>query len=158
MKHFDKIKWLEYKNNKLEEKEEIEMENHLYSCDSCMEIFLSTIGDEEVQIAEDYIPVNFTENIMASIKNVKPMVKPKKKKKVINDFFLYYAAVASVAIVLTAGGFFGNMVDSVPKIGISIENSKNQIRADSVFNLSETITNKTSDFINNFGTNKIKED
>src|SRR5699024_4534560 len=109
-----------------------------------------------------YIPEDFTENVKAGIKNVRPMIKAKKKKKkkkkIINDYFLYYGAVASVAIILTAGGFFGNMVESVPKISIGLEEKESKVKTNTIFNISESITSKTSDFINNFEIKKIKED
>lgn len=160
MKHFNKGQWLAYKNNELSLEEKIEMEDHLYTCDKCMEIFLGSIGEEEIEAAQLYIPEDFTENVKASIKNVRPMIKAKKKKKkkIINDYFLYYGAVASVAIILTAGGFFGNMVESVPKISIGLEEKESKVKTNTIFNISESITSKTSDFINNFEIKKIKED
>ncbi len=157
MKHFQEDKWLEYKNENLKESERIEMEDHLYNCDKCMEIFLSTIEEEEITGAGAYISIDFTENIMRKVAKA-VLTKERKKKRLINDFFLYYAAVASVAIILTAGGLFGKMVETVPKISLSIDKEENQIKPETIYNISEAITGKTSDFINNFGTKKIKED
>ena len=50
------------------------------------------------------------------------------------------------------------MVETVPKISLSIDKEENQIKPETIYNISEAITGKTSDFINNFGTKKIKED
>ncbi len=160
MKHFANNQWLAYKNQQITLEEKIEMEEHLYGCDQCMEIFLATIGDEELKEAEDMIKEDFTQRTMASLEKVKTLPRPRnrRKKRLINDYFLYYGAVASVAIILTAGGFFGTMVDSVPKISMKMERQERKLKPDTMFNISEALTNKTSDFINNFEIKKIKED
>lgn len=160
MKHFVKDQWLAYKNQQITLEEKIEMEEHLYGCDQCMEIFLATIGDEEIKEAEDVIKEDFTQRTMARLEKTRSLSRPRKRreKKVINDYFLYYGAVASVAIILTAGGFFGTMVDSVPKISMKMEKEEIRFKTDTMFNISEALTNKTSDFINNFEIKKTKED
>ena len=151
MRHYDKLQWIKYKKNQVEPREKEEMEDHLYTCDKCMDVFLSTIEEDEIEEASYSISEDFTENIMKKISNISLMERPRKKKRVINDFFLYYGAVAAVAIILTAGGVFGGLVDSVPKLSFGIEDNDNKLKTSAIFNLSESITNRTSDFINNFG-------
>jgi len=161
MKHFHLDEWLLYKNKLLSEEKQIEMENHLYTCDSCMDIFLSLINDDEIDKAATIVPENFTENILKNIGKIKPIRTKKSTKKGYrksSDFFLYYAAVASVAIILTAGGVFGKMVDLVPQISVNMSKKESQVKVDTIYNFSESITNRTSQFINNFGIKEEKED
>lgn len=154
MKHFEDVEWILYKNDLISEKRQIEMEDHLYTCDKCMENFLSLTIEKEVKGAADLIPKDFTENVLDLIKDMTPKEKKKNLRKQIekpfNDLFLYYTAAALVAIVLTGGGLFGKMVDSVPNINtvISIEESK--IKTDTIYNLSGKIADMTSTFVNNF--------
>jgi len=157
MKHYDYVEWVLYKKELLDDEIYNEMEEHLFLCDTCMEIFLSLIDEAEIEKVGDILPTDFTDKAMNNIKNIIPM-KKRTKKKVSNDFFIYYAAVASVAIILTAGGFFEKMLDTVPYISANISSQENNIKRDTIYNFSEKITSKTSSFINDFGTIKNKED
>lgn len=157
MKHYDYVEWVLYKNKLLDDEIYNEMEEHLFLCESCMEIFLQLIDEEELEKVGNLVPIDFTNKVMNNIKDISPM-KKRTKKKVSNDFFIYYAAVASVAIILTAGGFFEKMVETVPYISANISLQENNIKRDTIYNFSEIITSKTSKFINNFGIVKNKED
>jgi hypothetical protein len=155
MKHYDYIEWVLYKNNLLDSKIHEEMEEHLLLCDECMDIFLSLIDESEIEKAGNLVARNFTNQVMDNIKNIRPIKKTVKKKiKASNDFFIYYTAVASVAIILTASGFFTKVVDTVPQITANISLQDKRIRSNAIYDFSEKITNKTSLFINNFNRNK----
>lgn len=159
MKHYDHVEWILYKNNLLDDKIYEEMEEHLYLCDDCMEIFLSLIGEEEINQAGSIVSEDFTDKVMDNLKNISPLKKKTKEKpKVTNDFFIYYTAVASVTIILTAGGFFGKLVDSVPRITANISVQESKIMTNAIYNFSEKITNKTAIFVNDFQFSKNKED
>ncbi len=139
MKHYDYVDWVLYKKDLLDTGIKEEMEDHLYGCDQCMEIFLSLIDQEEIKVAQSYGPKNFNKKVLRKIKTSS-----------FKDFFIYYAAVASVAIILTASGSFGKIVGMVPQIDKTIKESTVKYQANIVYSFSETITNKTSDFINDF--------
>lgn len=159
MKHYDQVEWSLYKNNLLDEKIYEAMEEHLYECDQCLDTFLSLIDENEIEEAGKVISVDFTDNLMMSIKNIRPITKKiKRKSKLPKDFFIYYTAVASVTILLTAGGVFGKLVESVPQISTNINIQEEKIANNPIYNLSEDITNKTSNFINDFQISKNKEE
>lgn len=162
MKHYDYVEWALYKNNLLDRKLHEEMEEHLYLCDECMEIFLSLIDEDEIKKAEDLISEEFTLQVMDNIKNISPMRRPVKEKgnhKSSKDFFLYYVAVASVAVILTAGGAFGKIIDTVAQINTNISFNDSKLQTNKVYDFSETIVNRTSKFINEFELrNKTRED
>lgn len=146
MKHYDYIEWLLYKNKILPEEKLNEMEQHLFNCDTCLEIFLSLIAEEEVESAGKFITKDFTSNVIKNIPKLK-IVKPKgkQKKKIFNYQFGYYVAVASVTIILTLGGFYTDLVDTVPKLSSSIivlDEHKNIIA-----NFSDSIVDSTSSFL-----------
>lgn len=159
VKHYDQVEWSLYKNNLLDNKIYEEMQEHLYECDECMDIFISLIDEKEIEKASNIVPEDFTDNLMISIKNITPINKKiKRKSKLPQDFFIYYTAVASVTIILTAGGVFGKLVDSVPGITASINIQEEKTIKNPVYDFSETITKKTSSFINDFQVSKNKED
>ncbi|HZK33139.1 MAG TPA: hypothetical protein VFC60_01445 [Tissierellaceae bacterium] len=159
MKHYDYVEWVLYKKNLLNKKTYNEMEEHLFQCDICMDIFLSLIDEEEIENAKFFIPADFNKNLMNKIENITPIkqiTKKNKKKqaKFPKDFFLYYTATAAVAILLTAGGIFNTMVDNVPRT-INIENSK--LDTSKIYNFTEKISQETSNFIYNFSFIKDEE-
>ena len=159
MKHYDPVEWVLYKKNLLDDRIYEEMQDHLYLCDDCMETFLSLIDEEEISQAELIVAEDFTDKLMDGLGNIRPLKKKTKKKtKINNDFFIYYTAVASVAIILTAGGFFGGLVDSVPEITVNIPIQENRVKTNAIYELSEKITNRTAMFVNNFQFSKNKED
>ncbi len=156
MKHYDYIEWLLYKNKMLPEEKINEMEQHLFNCDTCMEIFLSLIDEEEVEGAGEFISEDFTSNVIKNIPKLKIVKsKVKQKKKIFNYQFGYYVAVASVTIILTLGGFYTDLVDTVPKISesiIVIDKHPNIIA-----NFSDSIVDSTSSFLFSIENNDINK-
>lgn len=152
MTHFSKEEWILYKKNLLSEEDSIKMEDHLYTCDTCMDTFLSLIDSKDLDFAGEIIPSDFTQSVMEKTEGVTPIFKarnkPIKKKKMMENIFMYYIAVASVVLVLTAGGVFTKMAE------IPIENIKFDTTTpkgvEDIYGLTEKITNKTNSFIYNF--------
>ncbi len=146
MKHYDYVEWLLYKTKSLPIKKLDEMEEHLYNCDICMDIFLSLIGEEEVELASEIVAENFASDLMNSIsKNKIKAIEAKMTKRPFNYQFMYYVAVASVTIFLTMGGFYTGLVDAVPKISesiYSVEEGPNHIG-----NFSDRIVSSTSNLL-----------
>lgn len=146
MKHYDYIEWLLYKNDMLTREKSEEMEQHLYGCNTCMEIFLSLIDEKEEKKAREIISGDFTSEVISDISKVKQR-KPKSKqaKRAFNYQFGYYAAVASVTIILTLGGLYVDLVDAVPKISASIELTENY--SNKISDFSNKIVNSASNFL-----------
>lgn len=146
MRHYDYVEWLLYKTKSLSSEKLDEMEEHLYNCDICMDIFLSLIDEEELEFTGEIIPENFTSNIMEKISKDKvKSIETKNNRKPFNYQFMYYVAVASVTIFLTLGGFYTNLVDAVPKISQSLETPKE--RENYIGKFSERIVNSTSNLL-----------
>lgn len=146
MKHYDYVEWLFYKKNMFAIEKQDEMEEHLFNCDECMEIFLSLIDEEEINEASNIVPEDFNKNIMMKISNTK-VKKIVATKKPVKYPFGYFVAVASVTIVLTLGGFYTNLVDAVPNISASVNMLEKHDKPNRIFNFSERIVNGTSKFI-----------
>lgn len=146
MKHYDYIEWLLYKNKMLPKEKLDEMEQHLYNCNTCMEIFLSLIDEEEVEDAGKIISDDFTAKIIKNIPKLKTVKsKVKQRRKILNYQFGYYVAVASVTIILTLGGFYTDLVDAVPKLSASIKVLDEHPNI--IANFSDSIVGSTSSFL-----------
>lgn len=159
MKHYEYIEWLFYKNGMLSEEKSEEMEQHLYNCNTCMEIFLSLIDEKEEDEAGQFIPDDFTSKIIENIPKVKhSKTKSKQAKKAFYYQFGYYAAVASVTVILTLGGFYVDLVDAVPKLAASEQTAVKH--SNRIADFSDSIVNSTSSFlfsIENIDLNRRKE-
>jgi hypothetical protein len=121
-----------------------------------MEIFLSLVDEKEVESAGRLITEAFTSNVINNIPKLKIVKsKVKQKKKIFNYQFGYYVAVASVTIILTFGGFYTDLVDTVPKISesiIVIDKHPNIIA-----NFSDSIVDSTSSFLFSIENNDINK-
>lgn len=156
MRHYDEVEWKLYKKDILNEQMHREMEEHLFHCDDCRDIFLSLIDDEEIEKAGTFISNDFQENLMKNIQKIKYATIPidrdkyKKKKKFYNEMLLYYTAVASVAIFLTGAGVFNSVVDKIPDISRTIEKEKVAIETNKINEFSKSVLNITSNFAEGF--------
>ena len=159
MKHYDYVEWLLYKTKSLPDEKLDEMEEHLYNCNLCMDIFLSLISEDELDLASQIVTDNFTSNVVNKIsKNKLKKIEPKDNKKGFNYQFMYYVAVASVTIFLTIGGFYTNLVDAVPKITNSLETIEKR-RPNHIAKFSDEIVNATSNLLLSIeNINQFKED
>ena len=160
MKHYDHIEWILYKKKLFPEEKMLKMEEHLYSCDRCLETFLSLVDNEEIDKANKDLSIDFTDQIMAKIENIYHMPKPKNNKanKKYREIFIYYTAVAAVTLVLTMGGIFTRLVDTLPQVAQSTTTVEAIEIPNIVADVSGRIVNKTADFINNFEVTNIEED
>lgn len=61
--HYTRDEWIRYRENSLPDPVRRRMEEHLAACDHCFEIYLSCIGDEEVELAEVFLPRDFAVRI-----------------------------------------------------------------------------------------------
>lgn len=163
MKRYDTVEWILYKKEMLHEHIKTEMEDHLLECDSCMDLFLSLISEKDINNAGELISDDFNENLMKDIVKAIPLnkhisnkvkEKNKKKTKIYNEILLYYTAVASVAIFLTATGFFNRVVEKVPEISSNIHHEKLSINTYKINEFSKSITKATANFTNSIKFNK----
>ena len=160
MKHYDYLEWVFYKEKVLSKEKFKEMEEHLYECNECMDIFLSLIDSKEIDGAEKTIPHDFTNKVMKDIQKVKFKPKAKVQKNTISfkNVFGYYAAAAAVAIILTWGGFYSGLVDVLPQVAKETA-QKNRFDTPSIVSsFTEKIVNKTSNFVNDFQISSGKEE
>ena len=154
MKHYDYVEWLLYKNKFMPEEKADEMEQHLYGCSTCMEIFLSLIDEKEEKAAGEILSEGFTADVVGRLSRIKT-VKPKanQKKRTFNYQLGLYAAVASVTIILTFGGFYTSLVDTVPKLSVSVHMTKEYTNI--IADFSEGIVSGTSNLLSGIENNDM---
>ncbi len=152
MSHYEDVEWNLYKKKVISKEKSRKMEEHLYSCNECMNTFLSLINNEEVYKAEKILSEDFTSSVINSIQRESYRLKSRGRNynERFKNIFGYYVAVAAVTIILTWGGFYSGIVEVLPQITKSTVTANFSNKTNIVSNVSEKIVNKTSIFINDF--------
>ncbi|WP_421383046.1 hypothetical protein ACOJQI_02030 [Bacillus salacetis] len=139
MKHVSYEEWLKYVENELSEKVREKYEEHLYSCDDCMEIYLTALEASETSFpgfSEDH----FTDSIIADIQRYKEPVEPDagKKQKFYQRAAFHYLIAAAMTILLMYTGVFQQLIGFTEEFERSSRPS-----------ITNELMNKTTNFIEN---------
>lgn len=114
MMHYSEQEWMKYVKNELDKDVREEYENHLYSCDQCLESYFMAVEAEEAELPMISNETDFTNSIMSQIADIKvePLQKAqnpqlgKKKKSIYQSAFFHYSIAAAVTILLMTTGVF----------------------------------------------------
>ena len=114
--HFSPDEWQDYKRKTIEPELVAEIEAHLALCEDCREYFLRLIDETDIKVAQDKIPLDFTDALINRINQPAPAVipikiKPGKRKLNRRDIFAYYVTAAAITLALMSGGVFDSMVE-----------------------------------------------
>ncbi len=111
MNHYNQETWLAYLNNELPENQHEEIENHLYSCDHCLEHYMQLLDDTAVDFPESQADNTFTEEILRQLP-----FESKKKRTFTQHPLFHYGVAAAVTVVLMSSGFFQNLTGVVTTV------------------------------------------
>lgn len=151
MKHYTYDEWLQYVRNEITGKTREEFENHLYTCDKCLEVYLHAVTANESSLPILSNETSFTDAVMAEVSkkqdmvfDTKPMVpdtkldeqKSNKKKPFYKQAAFHYLLAAAATILLTFTGAF----QSLATYANSLETKQTQEKRPS---MTEGMMNKT---------------
>lgn len=114
MSHYSSDKWLQFIGHKLDAVQYKMMENHLYQCDECLELYTELIENE---IAENVVSASdaFIEEVIQKVITQDPG----KKNAVLSAQISYqkltflYSIAAVITIILYASGIFQIFTDAL---------------------------------------------
>lgn len=110
MKHYSYEQWTKYVKNELDGEDRILYEDHLYTCDQCLEVYLTAIEAEELPDIID--GTAFTDNIMAqlpienNIQDTNNETFPRKATAFYKKTIFHYGVAAAMTLLLMSTGFF----------------------------------------------------
>lgn len=113
--HYDLVELKLYKEGLLEDNLSMEIEEHLFSCNACMDEYLSLIDEVEITLAGEKLSQDFTLNLMGEIDNFSKVTTidgARKKKNKLKNLMLKYTIAASITVVLTASGAFSQPIQT----------------------------------------------
>ncbi|MFT4414616.1 hypothetical protein ACLM5H_12225 [Fredinandcohnia humi] len=114
MMHFSSKEWELYVNDKLIESKREELENHLLSCDQCLEIYMKVINTQ-LEDLPDIQNNSFTEETITKL----PPKKQKRKNSFLQSPIFHYGVAAVITFTLMTSGFFQSISGIVTTVEAS---------------------------------------
>ena len=142
MKHYSEQEWMKYVENELDKDVREVYENHLYSCDQCLDIYLQAVAEVETELPVITNEADFTDLVMAQISESKvPKIQDVKEiRKTSKRFYqaaiFHYSIAAAMTILLMSTGVF----QSITKYTENVQNPSFQEKRTS---MTEGIVDKT---------------
>lgn len=107
MGHYSEEEWLRYKKRELAATVCREMEEHLASCEQCLQVFLSLLDQAEIEAKGKLLSPGFTAEVLKKV----GMRGKRTAKEKLADTFIYYAAAACLTLILVSSGVFHSFVE-----------------------------------------------
>lgn len=117
--HISLEHWLRYVNNDLDERTREQYEAHLYSCDQCLELYITAVESQEQTLPAMQKEAAFTDLVMQeitaqnNIKKSKNRVIKKKEQHFYEKTIFHYFAAAAMTILLMSSGVLTQVMDYV---------------------------------------------
>ena len=129
--HYSYELWLKYVNNDLNETERILLEDHLYTCDQCLDLYIDAVEKQEEILPSISNEKAFMDEIMWKIasetKEMLPNEKP--KRSFYQSSIFHYAIAASLTLILMTTGFFQSIIkhtESIQKAEVTAKQENSQ--------------------------------
>jgi len=146
MNHINYEKWMLYATDSLDEETRSQYENHLYSCDHCLELYLKAVEEAESQMPVLTDPTGFTDSIMKKIGSTqeKPQAKMKPKKNLRRQTLVHYTIAAAMTLVLMSTGIFSQLTSTISSFENAAGEQDHSVIS-GLLNKTDSITEKMDD-------------
>jgi anti-sigma factor RsiW len=114
VRHYRDEEWFMYMKGELVESRQEELEDHLYSCDQCLEIYMKLVEDQVEELPE-IDNEHFTDEVVMKL----PLKKEKQKKSILQSPIFHYGVAAVVTLTLMSTGVFQSMTGIVGTVEAS---------------------------------------
>ena len=115
MTHYSYDEWMRYVKNELSEENQGMYENHLYSCDQCLDLYLKAVSEEEGLLPNLTNGNTFTDLVMKQVSETKLTIgqnmneKRNGRKRFYQSPLFQYTIAAAMTILLMATGVFQSL-------------------------------------------------
>jgi anti-sigma factor RsiW len=124
MNHYSDDEWLKYIRDELEEKDREKAEDHLYSCDTCLEEYLLALSAHESSFPILSDESVFTDAVMLEVSKLteenqtefKSTKLEKKKKPYYQQVAFHYFLAAAATLMLMLSGVFQSLASYASSI------------------------------------------
>ena len=101
MNHYTQADWAAYIKDELQEEQRQKYEDHLYSCDHCLETYMSCVQEHAALL---HVPTSLQKEQWAEERPVQKIGYPSRKR------FVPYVIAASITLILTGTGVFESLI------------------------------------------------
>jgi predicted anti-sigma-YlaC factor YlaD len=124
--HYSIDHWMKYVKDELNETERVVLEDHLYTCDQCLELYIDAVDKQEEILPSISDEAAFMNDIMKKISNENMVIEKvtEKKRPFYQSSIFHYAIAASLTLILMSAGFFQSIIkhtDTIQKAEISVK-------------------------------------
>lgn len=109
MKHFTREHWLKYVKNEVNDDDRKSCEDHLYSCDQCLDLYLQAVAEHAAKLPDLSGAADFTDRVMAEVEKIQAAEISKESGKVRPFYqtalFHYMLAAAMTMLFMFTGVF-----------------------------------------------------
>lgn len=146
MRHFDRDELVLYTRGLAEENINLLIEEHLLTCDECLELYMEVVEDISINDTSSLISRGFCDKVMDVVKEVNEnkSLRNEGRGRKTSEILLYYTAAACITLVFMAGGVFQQLSGSVSSITSSIAGSPKSMEKVVSNGWSERLVNSTS--------------
>ena len=121
IQHYTNDLWLAYIQDQQPEEERFRMEEHLESCDDCLQAYMVSLNLLPLaEPGEELVSEAFTNQVMTALVNLHPVEKKLlSKEKWFHRTIVHYAAAAAVTIIVMSSGVFSEMPKQLERLEAS---------------------------------------
>lgn len=124
--HYSKDHWMKYVKDELNDTERILLEDHLYTCDQCLELYIDAVDTQEEILPSISDEAAFMNDIMKKISNENMEIEKviEKKRPFYQSSIFHYAIAASLTLILMSAGFFQSIIkhtETIQKAEVSFK-------------------------------------
>ncbi|MFJ5717363.1 hypothetical protein [Neobacillus sp. NPDC093127] len=125
MKHYCYEEWVQYVKNEMNDQKREQLENHLYTCDQCLEQYIQAMAANETSLPILSNESSFTDMVMSEVSKQKEAVpdtipgvrKPTNRKKPFyQQAAFHYLLAAAATLLLTFSGAFQSLASYAKSI------------------------------------------
>jgi len=158
MRHYNEEELIFYSEACVDENLEKDIEEHLLMCEECRDKYMQIVECYHMNDMENSISLEFTDNVMKSIKSEPVRNKVIKKKKVVPEVFVYYVAAACITLLFSFSGVFDSLAGGFSCMTASIAQTPVTIEKNVSNGWTERLTKDTSIMISKLKIKNIEEE
>ncbi|WP_201712714.1 hypothetical protein [Rossellomorea arthrocnemi] len=110
MRHIALEEWKMYAKDETDEDMRIEYEEHLYSCDQCMVLYMEAVDAVQEDLPSIEGPSLYTDEVMERIPFENSDVRKPSRKRWYEEKVFHYVLATAMTLILMATGIFSELL------------------------------------------------
>lgn len=152
MKHFERNEWMKYVSNQVDSEKRSRMEEHLYTCEECLQTYIVALEEADNHSVTDHIHPNFTDKVINKIKVNE--LKTKQRRETSQAYKLaVYAVAACMTLLITFSGALETLDLNLKGMTDGISNRPRTVENMFINGWSDRLTQGTKDIIKKIDSN-----